>query len=46
MTKEIFMHYNTSDMDNEIPIYNQTLQQEKIELHEIMMILKTMRGQG
>ena len=31
-------------MENEIPIYNQILQQEHIELHKLMMIVKNKNG--
>ena len=31
-------------MENEIPIYNQILQQEQIELHKLMKIVKNNKG--
>ena len=31
-------------MENEIPIYNQILQQEQIELHKLMMIVENKNG--
>ena len=33
-----------TNMENENPIYNQILQQEQIELHKLMMIVKNNNG--
>ena len=33
-----------TNLENEIPIYNQILQQEQIELHKLMMIVKNNNG--
>jgi hypothetical protein len=33
-----------TNIENESPIYNQILQQEQIELHKLMMIVKNNKG--
>ena len=33
-----------TNLENKIPIYNQILQQEQIELHKLMMIVKNNKG--